>query len=315
MHKAALGLLVLCNLIWAMNPVMGKVLVDSFSGVQVAWIRYASGFLAFLLVAVARVVFWGKQWSDYFLIPRDFRTGLELAALAMGPFVISPLFQFVGLETTQAMDNSVLVATEPLITVLLGWVVLGERMRRDHWISMAIALLGFGFFSGLLGGLYRPGPSIAFSLGMIFLLVAQFGEGAYSVFSRKLVRVHEPKAVLGSALALGALVLTLVLVVVDEVPSVDAFGRSQFAAALWLGPLGSTATYLIWAMIARTVSVASMAITLFIQPVVGAIAGTFVLGERFTLERGIGAGLILFGIAYLALREYRPFSEKNACRL
>jgi len=279
----------------------GKILLETFSGVQVAWIRYSSGFFAFFLFAAFRV-FTGKQkWRDYFLLPKDLRPWLELATLGIGPFVFSPLMQFVGLETAQAMDNSILVATEPLITVLLAWGILGEKMNRDHYISMGLALTGFLFFAGLFGGVSGP----ALSIGMLFLLFAQIGEGAYSVFSRKLVVRYKPTAVLGTALAIATIILTGFMYVFDRFPDSGQIGLSQVGATLWLGPIGSTLTYLIWAMVARTVTVPAMAITLFVQPICGALVGYFFLGEGLTAERAFGAFLILLAITFLSWKEIR----------
>jgi drug/metabolite transporter (DMT)-like permease len=299
MKRSALVLLILCNLAWTLNPMMGKALLQTYSGLQVAWIRYAGGFLSYVL-AVGIILLFNrkKRWSDFFLIPSGLRTWLELFAIGIGPFVYSPILQFIGLETAQAMDNSILIATEPLIAVVLAWGVLGEKMNRDHWISMGIALTGFLLFSGLLGG-------FSLSIGMLLLLFAQLGEAAYSVFGRKLVQIYAPTAVLGTALTFGALVLTMIVAAFDHIPSLANASSSQIGAALWLGPIGSTLTYLIWAMIARTVTVPSMVITLFIQPVVGAFLGFLILGESLTIERFMGATLILAGIAFLCYREIR----------
>lgn len=306
MKRSSLLLLILCNLAWTFNPMMGKTLLRTYSGLQVAWIRYAGGWLSFVVVVAMTVLLdRRKRWSDYFLVPTNLRSGLELFALGIGPFVYSPILQFIGLETAQAMDNSILIATEPLITVLLAWGVLGERMTRDHWTSMGIALVGFSLFSGLFGGIFGVGAGFSLSIGMVLLLFAQLGEGAYSVFGRKLVQVYTPTAVLGSALSIGTLVLTLIVFFFDHFPAAAAAGSAQWGAALWLGPIGSTLTYLVWAMIARTVTVPSMAITLFVQPVLGAILGYTVLGESLTPERFLGALLILAAIALLFYREVR----------
>lgn len=284
----------------------GKILLHSFSALQVAWIRYFGAFVAFVIVVgVAIAIDPKKRRSDYFLFPKSLRTWLELITLGVGPFVYSPILQFMGLETAQAMDNSILIATEPLITVLLAWAVLGERMTRDHWISMFIALSGFFLFSGIFGEMLGKEAGFTLSIGMTLLIFAQLGEGAYSVFGRKLVQVYPPTAVLGTALAIGAVLLTVVVVSFDTLPPLGIASGKQIAAALILGPIGSTLTYLLWAMIARTVTVPSAVITLFIQPVLGAVLGYTLLGERLTVERMIGAFLILLAIAYLFYREIR----------
>lgn len=281
---------------------MGKVLLESYSGLQVAWIRYFGAFLAFILVVGATLILNREsRLGDYFLFPSSLRTWLELIALGIGPFVYSPILQFIGLETAQAMDNSILIATEPLITVLLAWGVLGERMTRDHLISMFISLTGFSLFAGFIGA----GPGFTFSAGMILLLFSQLGEAAFSVFGRKLVQIYEPTAVLGTALTIGAIVLTGVVASFDRLPAIHSASTAQLGAVVWLGPIGSTLTYLIWARIARTVSVPTMVITLFVQPVVGAIVGYLILGERLTPDRFLGALLILAAIGYLSYREIR----------
>lgn len=305
MKRSSLFLLILCNLIWALNPMMGKVLLQSFTGVQVAWIRYCSGFLSFLILALIGVFLGRRKWSDYFLIPREIRPWLELLVLGLGPFVFSPIMQFVGLETAQVMDNSILIATEPLITVLLAWIILGEKMNRVHVHSMVLALIGLVFFSGI----FSSQPGVFFSIGIIFLLLAQLGEATYSVFGRKLVLRYPPLPILGTALALGALTLTGWVLIFDRFPDFVRFTAADVRATLYLGPLGSTLTYLIWVMIARSVSVPVMALTLFIQPIVGALAGYVLLGERLTASRGFGAFLILAAIAYLSWKEVRRSTD------
>lgn len=306
MNRGAFILLVLCNFVWALNSFMGKTLIRSFHGVQVAWFRYVSGFAVYFLFAVVRVAFGKRKWSDYFLRPKSRRIALEIAVLGVGAFVFSPILQFVGLETAQAMENSILIATEPLITVALAWAILGEKMNRAQTTSMILAIVGVVFFTGLLGL-----GATGFSIGLIYLLLAQFGESGYSVFGKKLALVHEPKAILGSALALGACLLTVFTVAFDKIPSLGALGASEAGAIFWIGPLGSTLTYLIWTSISKKVTVASMAITLFVQPLVGSLAGYLLLGERLTVGQLFGAILIFISIAFLAVQETRRGNRQN----
>jgi drug/metabolite transporter (DMT)-like permease len=285
---------------------MGKTLLHTFSGLQVAWIRYFGGFFAFGLFAFLSVLFGReKKWSDFFLFPKQSRTWFDLLALGVGPFVFSPILQFIGLESAQAMDNSILIATEPLITVILAWAVLGEKMTRDHFISMGGAIFGFFLFAGFFENWGEGVTKVTFSFGMVLLVLSQFGEAGFSVFSRKLVLVHSPTAVLGTALLIGATVLTFVVATFDSLPIGGNPTWIEVGAGAWLGPIGSTLTYFIWARIAQTVTVAPMVITLFVQPIVGTAVGYFLLGESLTASRAFGALLILAAIAYLSFREVR----------
>jgi drug/metabolite transporter (DMT)-like permease len=303
MSRNVLLLLIACNLIWSANPLMGKLLLQGGSGqgmngIQVAWVRYFLAFLAFLVVAVAGVIFKGRRIRSFFILPTHFTTWMELAVVGMAPFVFAPILQFVGLESAQAMDNSFMVATEPLITILLAWGILGERMTRAQAIGMGLALVGFFFFSGAFGGAATRG----FSIGILLLLLAQVGEAGYSVFGRKLVQRHSPIAVLGSALTIGAFVLTLFVFFFDHFPSPPPLDRSEaYLAALWLGPIGSTLAYFLWVKVSKSVAVPAMAMTLFIQSIAGAVLGYLFLDEFLTLKEAFGALLILLAVAYCAV--------------
>jgi drug/metabolite transporter (DMT)-like permease len=70
-------------------------------------------------------------------------------------------------------------------------------------------------------------------------------------------------------------------------------------ALLWLGPLGSTLTYLYWLLAIERVNVSSAALTLFIQPIAGSFLGILALDEGFTMTKGIGASLILAAVGML----------------
>ena len=73
-------------------------------------------------------------------------------------------------------------------------------------------------------------------------------------------------------------------------------------AMLWLGPLGSTLTYLIWLIALESTDVSSAALTLFVQPIVGALLGAAVLGEELTPMKWSGGAVILASVVLLTLR-------------
>jgi chloramphenicol-sensitive protein RarD len=308
MDRIAFLLLVLCNLAWSVNGLAGKSLLEAFSGIQVGWMRYAGAFSAFLLYAASGVLFRRRRWTDYFLIPRRAEVARDLAILGVGPFALSPVFQFIGLKTVQAMDYSILIAVEPLVTVWMAWIVLGERMKRIHFVAMGIALFGFLLFSGI----FRTGIS-GFPFGMLFLLGALVAECAHSVFGKKLVAEFEPRRFLGSALGIGAVLLTVFTAATDGIPDLTRIQtRGQWASALWIGPIASTCTYIVWSAVSKRVAVATMSITLFIQPVAGAALGYLFRDEGLDLERAVGAFLILAAIASLSLQELRSGNSPPA---
>lgn len=303
--------LILCNVIWAANPIMAKILLETFEPSQVAWIRYSSATVFYLLFVSS--VKTGNQLGlpvlrgggEFFARPRVTRDLLLLLGVGGSAFCFAPLVGLAGLHRTGAIDNALLIAMEPLVTVLLAILFLGERLSRAQFFSFTLALLGFGFLSGL--AFTRPSqwfgePSI---VGNLILVVSLAGEAGYSIFARRLAGRFPMTQVFGSALILGFGALSLAVLSSSSLPAVDSLlGMSsrEWLAVLWLGPFGSTLTYLYWLVAIERTAVSSAALTLFVQPIVGALLGALVLGESMTVAKWLGGGMILFAVGLLTPR-------------
>ncbi|MEK6580660.1 MAG: DMT family transporter [Bdellovibrionota bacterium] len=302
--------LILCNMVWALNPVMGKWVLLDFSPPQGAWLRYFLALLGYgALVPILRKSREFKGHKFYF----NPKSGTERAliwTLAFMTFCYSPLTQMVGLASSHATENSLIIAMEPLMTVALAWIFLGERLGLKMVLIFSLALSGFGFLSDLLpwkGGLAFEGHI----RGNVILLLSLLGEASYSVLSRKLMRKHEATEIFGSALLLGVVLLTFsVLFLQGTAIFHPAFFISTLTfkslfGLIWLGPIGTTLSYLYWMVALKSNQIAGLALTLFIQPVLGAFFGRMFLGEKLELRQGFGAGLILAAVVIFIWAEIR----------
>ncbi len=82
-----------------------------------------------------------------------------------------------------------------------------------------------------------------------------------------------------------------------------------FVAAIWIGPLGTTLGYLIYILALVDVSVVTVSLFLFLQPLAGALLGYLLLGERLNRLQSFGSILILFAVLFpnaLRLRNRTP---------
>ena len=313
--------LILCNAIWAANPMMAKILLAAFRPAHVAWLRYFSATLAFLLFVAAsgflrarasgifRARVPAAPLRGFFARARTSRDLFLVVAVGFSAFCFAPLVGLFGLNQTGAVDNALLIALEPLVTTLLAILFLGERLSLRQVLSFAAALFGFGMLSGLV--LTPPSrwfhePSI---VGNLILVVSLAGEAGYSIFARRLAGRYPMSEVFGSSLLWGFAILSLLVTLVagpgawrelaSGLTQLDARG---WMAMLWLGPLGSTLTYLIWLIALESTDVSSAALTLFVQPIVGALLGAAVLGESLTPLKWIGGGVILVAVGLLTPR-------------
>jgi drug/metabolite transporter (DMT)-like permease len=231
--------------------------------------------------------------------------------LGFSAFCVSPLSQMTGLASSRALDNSLIIAMEPLMTVLLAWLLLRERPARVHFVAFGIAILGFVLLTGLSPSTIGQGLDPHF-LGNLLMLLSLLGEAMYSAVGRKLIVRHPPNAVFGSAIVVGVVCLTLATLALSGLPSWEQVRGMPWKCALgllWVGPLGTAFSYLYWMNALKITPVASIALTLFIQPVLGPLWGGLFLGERLSIMQGFGSCLILvavFGQAWAEIRSTNP---------
>lgn len=310
--RTLLGL-ILCNLVWSAHPLMNKWVLADFGPPQGAWLRYTGAVLAFLPV----VALW--PWlarASSIRLPADRATAFvprgprrvwpALALMGFLAFCLAPLLQMTGLESSRATDNALIIAMEPLMALTLAAVFLRERASAAQLGSFAVAIGGFALLSGLTWQRIRSGGD-AHLAGNLLMLVSLVGEAGYSVTGRRLVARLSPLAVFAWALLLGYLSLNLALIASGQgLPDLARLTpRSAFAVA-WVGVLGTTVTYFYWVVALVRVPVASISLTLFVQPLMGAIWGYVFLEERLSGPQLAGGALILLAVLAQTLRELRP---------
>jgi drug/metabolite transporter (DMT)-like permease len=138
---------------WAALELAGQHLPPGYSAQQVVWTRYAAHLLLLLWMPGRRVAVWRTQ-----------RLGSQVAcSLCMLGMPIG----FVGGARFLSTQNVwAIFWVSPLLTLVLGALVLGEEARARTWAASALALVG-----AVLVYAERPvvfWPALLWPLGMAF---------------------------------------------------------------------------------------------------------------------------------------------------
>jgi drug/metabolite transporter (DMT)-like permease len=162
--------------LWPLMDAVGKhLVVAGYPAVQVAWARYAVNALLLLPLALSR----GGRGS---LLPR--RSPLHLLRAAL-PSVVTALL-FVGLGHMPLASASALLFVNPLLTVALSALFLGERVGPRRWAAVAL-----GFAGALV--VLRPGTEV-FTWASLAPLGAALCFSTTAVLNRRLAGEALPLA-------------------------------------------------------------------------------------------------------------------------
>lgn len=198
-----------------------------------------------------------------------------LAVLGLTTLLIGAnwLIFILAIFSGKVLQASLGYYINPLFNVLLGFVFLGERLRRVQWVCVALAALGVTYLAISLG---RP-PWIA------LLLVSSFG--VYGLL-RKTVAA-------GPLLGLTVETALLLPISVGYLVFLAMRGEMVFGGTWhdsWLLALGGavTALPLLWfANAVRRLRLATVGFLQYISPTCQLLLAVLVYGEPFTRAHGV----------------------------
>ncbi len=311
--KIWLGLF-FCNLLWSLNPTIAKQVIEEIGPYYTAWFKYSVALAAYLGVMgwICFLDFKKKSKITPVFMPMKVNKDLiTVACIGAATCFLSPMTQMLGLKNSSAVNNVILVAFEPIFTVVFGWVIFRESLSQWHFLSFFLATIGFLFLSHVFGNGFFIDPSISktFGYGDCALLVAVAGESLYSVLARDLVKTYSGSVIFGTAVLVGVILLSLAVLPWQGLPPLGRVSWVGVGAIVWLGVMGTAIPYLYWIYaLSQSVSIGSVVLSLFLQPLLGAVAAVVFLNEPLGLHQWVGGFMILLAVSIQIM------AERSGCR-
>lgn len=274
-------------LLWGFLPLYFLLLLPIGPFELVAWrILLSLGFCMIPLTVL-------RGWGRLFAIVRQPRLLLWTAIAAALIYVNWQVFILAAL-TGHIIETSLGYFMNPIVTVLLGVVVLREHLRTTQWVALGLAAVAVGVI--VVG--YGAFPWIALTLAFSF--------GLYGFVKKKIGPSVD--AVSGLTLESAWLVpIAVVLLVVVNATTGLAMGANGVWHAVLLSLAGVvTATpLLLFAAGARRVSLTTMGLLQFVAPILQFIIGAWLLGEEMSPARWIGFILVWIALTILTIDSVR----------
>lgn len=182
----------------------------------------------------------------------------------------------------------------PLVTALLGVIVLREKLRPLQWTALGLGVLAVAVFVVGLGSLPLISLGLAFSFGTYGLVKKVMGKtGALEGLTLETLWITP--AAIGLVVWLG---LNGELTLWTEGP----------VHALLIGLIGvvTTVPLLFFAGAARRVPLTTMGLLQYVNPIMQALIGIAIMGEAMPVARWVG-----FVIVWLALVIFSVDAWKN----
>jgi chloramphenicol-sensitive protein RarD len=273
--------------LWGLFPLYFPLL-EPAGGVEIVAHR-----VLWSLVVLAVLLTVVRRWSLVRAAVAHRRTLLVLAGAAV--LIAGNWLVFVyGVNSGHVVETSLGYFINPLVSVLLGVVVFGERLRRMQWVAVAVATVAVLVLTVDYG---RP-PWIALTLALTF--------GLYGLM-KKLVKVEAAPGLFVET-ALVAVPAAAVLGVLHA-QGHGTFGAAGVGNALLLASSGiaTAIPLLLFAAAARRIPLSTVGLLQYVTPSMQLMIGVFVYGEPMPPARLAG-----FAVVWLALAVFTVDSLRHA---
>jgi drug/metabolite transporter (DMT)-like permease len=202
---------------------------------------------------------------------------------------------------------ALLIATVPLWMVVIGRVILRERVSWLEGLGMALGLAGLILLVGL------PGGGVD-TVGAGIVLVAALCWAAGSMYSKRARLPARPSVATAMEMLAGGALLGLVGVAGGEIGDVHPAKVSlgSAVALVYLIVFGSLVAYnaYVWLLrVARTSLVSTYA---FVNPVVAVVLGWAILSERITVRTVLAGGVIVVAVALIITARARSIPKEGS---
>lgn len=277
---------------WGLFPFYFRLL-EAAGAVEIVLHRIVWSLLTCaLLLAVAR------GWSSLRrLTPR------QLALLAAAATAISVNWGvFIwAVNSEQVVETSLGYFINPLVSVLLGVLLLRERLRRPQWVAVGVAAVAVAVLTVDYGRPPWIALALAGSFGTYGLLKNRVGRGVGAL----------PGLTVETAVLAPAALAAIVWLQWQGSGTLVSQGPSHTSFLVLSGAL-TAAPLLLFAAAARRVPLSTIGLLQYVTPVMQLLIGTLVFGEPMPPLRLAGFALVWCALVVLSVDGLRSSTRNRA---
>ena len=267
--------------LWGLLPVY-FLLLPPIGAMEFVAVR-----VLFSLLFCAALLLKGRQYRHFFTLFRSPRTVL---LLGLASLLIAGSWSLYALAilTNRVLEASLGNFINPIVVILLGVVVLREKLRRLQWAALGLAVVAVLVLSVGLGQVPWISLGMAFTFGLYGLVKNRIGAKGTALES----------------LTMETLLLTPLSLV--YVAWLGEHHQSALVSANWVTLLLMAGTgiltaipLLLFGAAAKRLPLATLGSVQFLAPILQLVFGLLVFHEQMPPERWAGFALVWIAVAFV----------------
>jgi O-acetylserine/cysteine efflux transporter len=280
---SALGIMLFCNVAWAMNVVVSKIAVSTLGLPPLFYTVLRSATVLMVLFPLLRRV--PER------LPLVLTVGFAVTGGSFG-------LQFVGLQTASPSAVGIVNLSGAPLTVLFAVLFLGEEVRWRRGLGMALALGGVGLAIGAPSGANDP-----VGLGFAFagVLIGAFA----SVFVKRIEIGSVALQAWAAVASLAVMLPATLLLETEQIAAVEAAPLAVAGCVLFAGLVVSVGAHSAYFRLFQRHDANLIVPLTLLTPLLTIAFGTWLTGDTIGWSLIVGGTMALAGVAIIVVRPSR----------
>lgn len=272
-------------------PVIGKVVLAVIPAFGLVGIRVGVSTLILFLVQLYRRRVWLKVKSDYW----------RLAVLSLFGITFNQLLFITGLSLTKAANTSLLAITIPIFALTIGSLIGSERLGRIKVVGIALAAAGVI----LLIDPRNASFSSQTTKGDLLIIANSISYGIYVATSKSVIQRNGAVRSMMWIFIFAALVCLPLGAWSFRTVEISTIEPTIWQMVLYISIVATALPYLLNAWALARVDPSTVAVFVYLQPLIGFLLAVIFLGEHVDFLFVLSS-LMIFGGVYLVTRKFVP---------
>ncbi|MFN2501659.1 MAG: DMT family transporter [Pyrinomonadaceae bacterium] len=299
-RAAAYLALVVVEACFGSLPVLGKMVLAVMPAISLVGFRVGITALALAAFQIFRGRVWLRVKGDYW----------RLAVLSLFGVTFNQLLFVTGLSLTKAANTSLLSITIPIFALSVGASLGVEKIR---------PLKALGIFIAAAGVILLLDPrKVYFSsqttVGDMLIIVNSLSYGIFVATSKEIVTRNGALRSMMWVFIFAA-VICVPLVLWSSIPvALNSVSATIWLLILYISIIATAMPYLLNAWALARVNPSTVAVFVYLQPLIGFSLVVIFLAEKVDFTFGVAAVLI-FGGLYLVMRRHQSETKVGDMRI
>ena len=279
------GLMVFATLLFAGAFVAGKVSASSFSPVMTTFLRIG---LASLILFPYMVLKEGENWRPS---KSELILGLQMGIIGM---TFYHMFFFTALKYTSVTNASVINGSMPVITALLAWLFLKEKLTTRKIFYILLAFLGV--ILTITNWDLSVFTKMTFNRGDLLMLCGTISWATYGILIKKYSKDSSPIKLMAYALVVCTLVVAPFAIREIVIYNPLSMPLENYYSIIYMAVFPTVVGYTIQQKAIRDLGPSTAALFINLVPIFSILLSVIILNEKVKPLTYVSGLIIIFAV-------------------